>query len=383
MAIAGAGYALLALLEARIAPQLNIWVYGFFPHTWVQMIRGSGYRPVVFLGHGLIVGMFFALALGAAIAAVRLSTDTRRVVFTASVILIALGLVFSLSLAPLIFGLFLAGSVMLFRARRLVLFAGLLACLVIGYPALRSLDIFPTNAIVSAASVLSDARASSLAFRFDNEDQLIDRAMERPVFGWGMHARSRIHNERGVDVSVTDGHWIITVGRWGLAGFIGLYGLLLLPVLWLLRLGPATVPLPTAALALILAVKAVDLLPNGQLFALHWMFAGALLGYCENAARARRSDRVADRRQRGGGALAPAAARARSAVGAGSGDDAAIAEHTRPPRRRKGPIIGGSAGTRGAPSVPDPAEPPAGRSGRRPRSGLRRPGATDRQQGGS
>jgi len=46
LAIAGFGYSFLALYEVRMSPQLNSIVYGFFPHSWVQHIRGGGYRPL-------------------------------------------------------------------------------------------------------------------------------------------------------------------------------------------------------------------------------------------------------------------------------------------------------------------------------------------------
>ena len=46
--VAALGYSLLALYEVRMSPQLNRMIYGFFPHSWLQHIRGGGYRPLVF-----------------------------------------------------------------------------------------------------------------------------------------------------------------------------------------------------------------------------------------------------------------------------------------------------------------------------------------------
>ena len=56
--IGGMVYSVLMLVEIRLSPQLNIWVYGFFQHNFDQMIRFGGFRPIVFLYHGLWVSFF-------------------------------------------------------------------------------------------------------------------------------------------------------------------------------------------------------------------------------------------------------------------------------------------------------------------------------------
>ncbi|MDR9395612.1 MAG: hypothetical protein RI571_15065, partial [Roseovarius sp.] len=45
LVIAALAYSVLALAEVRLSPQLNIWVYGFFQHSFAQMMRGDGFRP--------------------------------------------------------------------------------------------------------------------------------------------------------------------------------------------------------------------------------------------------------------------------------------------------------------------------------------------------
>ena len=66
------------LVEVRLSPQINTWIYGFFQHDFIQMMRYGGFRPIVFLPHGLWVAFFAydrrsgrgrALARGAAGAA--------------------------------------------------------------------------------------------------------------------------------------------------------------------------------------------------------------------------------------------------------------------------------------------------------------------------
>ncbi|MFU8832817.1 MAG: hypothetical protein ACNA7J_11780, partial [Wenzhouxiangella sp.] len=63
LVVAGVAYSFLVLFEVRMSPRLNIWIYGFFPHQWTQHLRGGGFRPVVFLNHGLAVGLFLAMAV--------------------------------------------------------------------------------------------------------------------------------------------------------------------------------------------------------------------------------------------------------------------------------------------------------------------------------
>lgn len=44
-------YTIPMLIELRMSPQINVWVYGYFQHDFIQTIRYGGYRPIVFLEH--------------------------------------------------------------------------------------------------------------------------------------------------------------------------------------------------------------------------------------------------------------------------------------------------------------------------------------------
>ena len=55
-------YAPLCLLELRLSPQLHRWVYGYHQHDFVQTMRDGGYRPMVFMEHGLMVSFWMAAA---------------------------------------------------------------------------------------------------------------------------------------------------------------------------------------------------------------------------------------------------------------------------------------------------------------------------------
>src|SRR5207237_6116425 len=53
-------------------------------------------------------------------------------------------------------------------------------------------------------------RADSVQDRLENDDLMIQRAVERPVFGWGGWGRSRVYvKPEGEDSSGKNGLWII------------------------------------------------------------------------------------------------------------------------------------------------------------------------------
>jgi hypothetical protein len=197
--------------------------------------------------------------------------------------LLGLFLVLCKSLGALVYAV-AAVPVLIFGSARLqARVALLLAALVVAYPVLRMTNLFPTTALVDlAAARVNQDRASSLAFRFYNEDQLVAKALERKVFGWGSFGRNRIYNDWGTDISVTDGHWIIAFGAGGIVGLVGTFGLLLTPVLMARRRLPALPLAPdrllVGALTLAVAVNTVDLLPNGLYSGFPLLLAGALAG---------------------------------------------------------------------------------------------------------
>ena len=54
---AALAYVPFCLWEIRMSPQLHAIVYGLQPFGFGQAIRFGGYRPSVFMTHGLMLGM--------------------------------------------------------------------------------------------------------------------------------------------------------------------------------------------------------------------------------------------------------------------------------------------------------------------------------------
>ncbi len=144
----------------------------------------------------------------------------------------------------------------------------------------------PQQWLLNQAASIDPDRAASLDFRFTNENTLLDRAYEKPVFGWGSWGRNHILDPvSGNILTVTDGRWIIVIGVYGWVGFLAEFGLLVLPLVLLWREALAaretSISPFIAPLSLILAINIADMLPNATLTPLTWLLAGMLVGYAE------------------------------------------------------------------------------------------------------
>lgn len=289
-------YALPILFELRMSPQLNILIYGFFPHEFAQHIRPGGYRPVVFLPHGLWLAILLAMAVLGAVALWRhrLSQGMRAGQWAWAAVGLIGVLALCNSLGALVIALALLPVAALPGLRMQLAAAALVAGLVLAYPALRMAHLLPLDRIVAAAALVSQDRAQSFQFRLDNEEDLARRAAERPLAGWGTWGRNMIHDPAtGRATSVTDGAWIVTLGRFGWLGHAAQFGLLAGPVLalWLRRRRLGVQP-ATAGLALVLAANLLDLVPNATLTPVTWLIGGALAGYVAQRGAARQSPRA-------------------------------------------------------------------------------------------
>lgn len=285
--VGGLIYAIPMLIEVRLSPQVNVWVYGFFQHSFAQTIRFGGYRPVVFLDHGLWVAFFAMTTVIAGLALWRVEKlEKHRTMYFAGAIYLGIVLILCKSVGALLFALFLAPLVILTTRRIQINISFILIILAMAYPALKGVNLMPTETLLAQAEKINEDRAASLQFRFHNEDRLLERADEKPFFGWGSWGRNHHHDPlSGKILTVSDGRWIIVYGVYGWIGFIAEFGLLGLPLILLWRvvriMPPGSLSPYIGPLALILVINIVDLLPNATLTPITWIISGALLGYSE------------------------------------------------------------------------------------------------------
>ena len=288
MVLSGLLYSLPMLFEVRMSPQLHTWIYGFFPHSFLQQMRFGGFRPVVFLSHGLVAALFAAMALVAAVAWTRSQAGRSRSYGVLAVLWLAGTLVLCKTVGAALLALVFVPIAALAGVRQQRMVAALVAGVLLLYPLLRGADLVPVDGLLALAERISPDRAQSLELRFVNEDRLLAHANERPVFGWSGWGRWRVHDpETGADISVTDGAWIITVGQYGWVGYLAEFGLLAAPFLMVFGRRRAAPSPQTAGLALVLALNMLDLIPNSGLTPVTWLIAGALLGEAEWRTRAR------------------------------------------------------------------------------------------------
>lgn len=303
MIAGGLAYSIPMLIEARVSPQMNIWVYGFFQHDFFQTIRAGGYRPVVFLPHGLWVAFYTLMCLMSALIVLRVSPAEQRPKALAIALYMAFMLVVCKSAGVLAYAALFCPLLLLATPRLMLVVAGMVAAVVVAYPLLRGLHVVPLDAILDFANGFSTERAGSLRFRFENEEILLARAEERPWFGWGGFGRNFTHDpDTGEMLNIADGAWIIVLGIYGWCGYIADFGLTALPLFLLMREAllarRGEVSVVTGGMGLILGASMLDLLPNATQVPLTWLVAGALLGEAERL-RHLRTARQADARRAG------------------------------------------------------------------------------------
>ena len=229
--IAGLVYVPLCLIEVRLSPQLSNWIYGFFPHSFGQQIRYDGFRPVVFLSHGLEVAFWMATwTLTCAWLWVRgRERYLGPVPYWLAFLLLLVTTLLCKSVGSVV--LLAGGLMVMLVATRPATLAGLLRIALLTpvvFLGVRIAGMVDVWAIADFVDRLDPRSGESLSFRFRNEDMLLAKAMERPLFGWGGWGRNRVYDDSGRDLTTTDGLWIINLGTVGFFGMVSW----LLTILW-------------------------------------------------------------------------------------------------------------------------------------------------------
>jgi hypothetical protein len=283
LVLGGLIYVPLCLFEVRMSPQLHIWIYGYHQASFAQEIRYGGFRPTVFMEHGLMVGMWMCMTT--LIAGWMWWNGQLPKIFGVS----ALAQVATLAVTSVLCKS--TGAIVLLAVGALVILATtmlntrvLMLCLICTAPlyiALRCTGTWDGQSLVSLSSQGDRDRAQSLDFRLQNENMLMQKALRQPVFGWAGWGRSRIYDENGKDMSITDGLWIIALGNFGIVGLSALTLSLLLPALLMVfRTPPNSWSHPDMAAPAVCCVVTtlymIDNIPNAMVNPIFAMVAGAI-----------------------------------------------------------------------------------------------------------
>jgi hypothetical protein len=283
--IGGLAYVPFCAYELRMSPQLHGIVYGFYQHQFGQTMRFGGWRPTVFMDHGLMVAMWMSMACLAGIW-LYLSGSLRSLrgialpwffvpLMVTALLCKSMGALFLLAV-----GLLLMAIVRRYPSPVPLV---LLAVVVPLYILVRSTGLWSGAELLDAASIVSAERAASLKTRLDNEDILSEQALRRPLFGWGGWGRGRVSDESGKDISVTDGLWILEFGFRGFSGVAAMVAVFLLPVIMLVRRIPAwewshARASPAAMLGVVVALYLMDCVSNAMITPVFVLAIGALTG---------------------------------------------------------------------------------------------------------
>ncbi len=281
--VAGIVYVPFVLFEAKMSPQLHKMVYGYFQHYFGQTKRMGGWRPMVFMQHGLAVALFMGTA---ALCAFWLWWCGRvRVLFRVPMWVWVAGLIGVTLLCRSAYAMLLLafGIGVLFVSQRMNTRALLLLCLggPLMYIGLRTVGGWDADVLRRAAEVIGQDRRGSLGLRLESEDALWHWVRSDLLFGKGrltdlINAPKEVYGR-----FVPDGLWVIALGKYGVVGLLSLFGVLLLPAFaFVLRAPRAFLRMPhvagAAALVMVLLLYAMDNLLNAMVNPIYLLAAGGL-----------------------------------------------------------------------------------------------------------
>jgi hypothetical protein len=294
--LGGLIYIPFCFVEMMLSPQLHRWTYGFHQHSILQSMRDGGFRPMVYMEHGLMVAMWMVAGsiLGIWMNRAKILPDSiggipwggyvQKIPFRLLLAGLIATTILMKSSGALI--LFIIGLGVLFISTKTksVFLVWLLLSIPPAYMVSRSTGWWTGENLSSfVAEKFSAERAQSLQFRFDNETMLVEKALAGTFFGWGGWNRSRVFDQDGRDLSVTDGLWIITLGTKGIYGLILLTLVISLPVYMLLyRSTPGQWHTAEygaiSAMSVLLALYMIDNLLNGMVNPIFMLFNGGICG---------------------------------------------------------------------------------------------------------
>ncbi|MCA9552800.1 MAG: hypothetical protein KC933_22390 [Myxococcales bacterium] len=283
-------YALLIFVELRMSPQVHQWIYGYRAHNqFLQTIRWGGWRPMVFMRHGLQLSLFNFQVLMMSVAMLRTKEEPwvfgRKDLASWKVVtgFLFVLLVLDKSTGAIVYGLAFAPLAYKLSPKNLTRIAAFLAFMSLSYPIGRAYEIIPTAKVVNTIEdVFGAERAESMKFRFKNEDLLLEKASQRLWFGWGKYGRQFNYDYLGRQSTTPDGYWIIMLGARGIFGHLSSFLMLLWPVFMaftaMKKIQDKRDQAMIAIFALMIAVSVFDLIPNGMFNSYPNFLSGALVG---------------------------------------------------------------------------------------------------------
>ncbi len=290
--IGGIVYIPFCWIEMIISPQMHRLTYGFSQTSFAQSLRDNGgYRPSVYMDHGLMTSMWMMLAslLGSWLYYCKVLPVKIVKVPSLYLLLMLIFTTIMMQSVGAIAYLLIALAVLYLSSRykNFILLALLLLCPYIYIVARVGYSWDGRNFTDYIAEKFSPSRASSLQFRFDNETLLLNKAFQGSFVGWGGFNRSRVFDDKGKDIAVTDGGWIIVYGMNGIYGLSVFLMMIQLPVfIFLFRIKPELWKTESfaapAVMAVFSSITQIDNLLNAMFNPIYMVVVGGLIGLLIN-----------------------------------------------------------------------------------------------------
>lgn len=292
--LGGLLYVPLILFESRMSPQLSNIFYGFFPHEWIQHIRYGGYRPIVFMQHGLMVALWMAACttVGYWLWRDKLIANVGGVPIPLAVFALAIATVLCRSANGVVLvALGIAAHVYYGRSHSTQLFQLLVLSIPL-YMTLRMADLVSIEQVGSwAGTLFDDERVASLLIRLRQEELFGARAMQRAWFGWGGYGRGwPVDQFTGEHlIAMVDAQWVIILSNHGLVGLVSYFVSLGLGPWLVLRAhsrlsrsrgrfsGSSVKATLSVVLSLMVVIFMIDSLANSMQGQIYVLTAGALV----------------------------------------------------------------------------------------------------------
>ena len=290
LVIGGLIYIPLCLYEIRMSPQLSNMVYGFFPHIFAQQRRYGGFRPVVFMQHGLMVSLWMATTTTAAFWLWRsgFMKSVKGLSMSLFVPLFILTTILCKSVNGWFAMLLGFASYFLYKSCTSIRPFQVLLLIIPFYIALRISGVLAGSTIENFASQFVDiSRLQSLELRLHEEDLFIQKMLQRPLLGWGRIGRARqVSSTTGEKIGIPiDALWLIVVSLKGMFGLGSLFlGMLIGPWRALRYLAKKSKMIGRYSifpllLSLIVMMFLIDSLMNGMINQVYIVISGALSGW--------------------------------------------------------------------------------------------------------
>ena len=265
-------YIPFCLYEFKAGPAVHQMVYGFSVAPFIGAMRPIGYRPTVFLGSGLMTGIWMLMSLFLGVWLWKTGVLRKFWGIHIKWLIGAIGFAFILSQSMSALISTVMGLIMLFvgkwtRTSFLLLIFIVAMPAYLYFPSTGNMDIDGVISVVERT--MGPNRAFSLETRFRAEEVLVVKARERMMFGWGGWGRNRVQDLLGKDIAVTDSQWVLAYGTTGLIGLVSFTVWLLLPTVVFIIYFPAYLwhdrrLAPVATMAMILPFYMLDCILNAM-----------------------------------------------------------------------------------------------------------------------